>query len=101
MGRTSGLRPEPHQGLCPWTPDRLFTSDPGSFARSSKRARARFGLGLPTLPFVVARRMVCQSFVASTPLERKEGRAHFQRYANHQTQQPLEQFWLAKAPVMR
>src|SRR5713226_5013422 len=30
-GETSGLRPEPHQGLCPWTPDRLFTSDLGIF----------------------------------------------------------------------
>jgi len=34
-GETLGLRPEPHQGLCPWTPDKLFTSDPGSSVRST------------------------------------------------------------------
>ena len=29
-----GLCPEPHQGLCPWTPDKLFITDPGIGTRN-------------------------------------------------------------------
>jgi hypothetical protein len=57
MGKTSGLRPEPHQGPCPWTPDRLSISDPGIYsfptvpgtAPAAVRRRSSSGLSVTSL----------------------------------------------------